>query len=114
MFHELFESSIGGDDGVENIIVAGAIKEVDKGHRILRKVMVVDLTSLPTVHVLHTDTDTQGCRQRADMDVVTLPIHRINFLHSCTEKCPSHHETSSLIRTLVPREVGLYRAPPNK
>lgn len=56
------------------------IEQVDEGGRAFRKVVVVDLPTLASVHVLHPHTDAQSRCEGADVDVVALPVHGVHLL----------------------------------
>lgn len=67
-------------DGVQYVIVSWPIQKMKERGRAFWEVMMVDLSSLPTIHVLHAHTDPQSSCNGTNMDVVTLPVHRIYFL----------------------------------
>ena len=41
---------------------------------------MVDLSSLPTIHVFHSYVDAQSSRQGTDVNMVTLSVHRVHLL----------------------------------
>ena len=65
---------------VQYVIVSWPVEEVEERGAALGEVVMVDLPSLPAIHVLHTHADPQSSRQGSDVDVVTLPVHGIYFL----------------------------------
>ena len=57
-----------------------SVEEVNEWDMSFREVMVIDLSSLPTVHVFHTNTDPESSCKGSNVDVVTLAIHWVHFL----------------------------------
>lgn len=60
--------------------MSGSVQQVNVGEWALWEVVVVHLPSLPPVHVLYSDVDSQSQRQCGDVDVVAFMPHGLNLL----------------------------------
>ena len=66
---------------IENVIMSWSIENMNARFCSLRKVMVIHLSSFPSVHVLHPYAHTHCCCQSTDVNVVTLMVHWFHLLH---------------------------------